>query len=522
MQGLPVWESVGLLLVLLGILVVVHELGHFLAAKRFGIEAPEFGIGFPPRLFTFWKTNGVLQIQGRRLVIPKTMSLPDGLRAGAWVTYKTETRGRREILTALTPVDDPSRSSPSASQVQLLDRGTEFTFNAIPFGGFVRMNEDDSSTAPNAFVSKPAWQRLIVLVAGVTMNFILAVLIFAVLAFWIPPTDFITTTTIASIGAGSPAFQAGLRPNDTIVSVDGVNVRGNRDAMLAQLGPKCNTQVQLGVERLDPKQGVQNLTIPLTPRPYQQLACAVGVGIYVPFGVRVASVAAGSLAAQAGIQPGDFLVKLGDLQTVTQSGVYLYRGETENQLGSYVLNTYRVKTTVPVQVIRDGELVNLKLTVPGKVAEPDKNLGVSFDLNPGQALVESTAQLTAAIQTLPNALKNIAGNIGRGRDPGVVSIVGMTQIVAEATPTGGLPFILNFLGVLSLNLAIFNLLPIPGLDGGRLVFVLTEIITRGRKLDARKEGYIHLAGFVFLLMFMAVVLYFDVSRWLAGRSPFGP
>ncbi len=519
MQGLPVWQSVPLLLILLGILVVVHELGHFLAAKRFRIEAPEFGIGFPPRLWLFWKSEGVVEIQGRRIAVPKNVVLPEGLRAGSWVTYKTETRNGKEYLTSITPTDQESRGLVLASQVQLVDRGTEFTLNAIPFGGFVRMNEDDASTQPNAFVSKPAWQRFIVLIAGVTMNLLLAVIIFALLTYWIPPTSFVTTTTIASVGGGSPALEAGLRAGDTIVSVDGVPVRGDRDAMLRELSPKCNTQVQLGVERIDARRGVENLTLPLTPRPYRDLPCAVGVVIYVPVGVRVAHVAPGSLAEQTGILPGDYLVKVGEFSTVTATGEYIYRGETHDALAKQALDTYRVKTTVPVEVIRDGELVTLRMTIPGKLSPAESDLGFNFDLNPIEAVQESTGQLSAALQTLPNALRDIGSRLGSGRDPGVVSIVGMTQIVAEATPRGGLPFILNFLGVLSLNLAIFNLFPIPGLDGGRIIFVLAEMIMRGRKLDPRKEGIIHLAGFVFLLMFMAVVLYFDVTRLLAGRSP---
>lgn len=519
MQGLPVWQSVPLLLILLGILVVVHELGHFLAAKRFGIEAPEFGVGFPPRLWTFWKTNGVIEIQGRRIIVPKNFTLPEDLRAGSWVTYKTETRQGKEVLTSISPVDDESRGLLIASQVQLVDHGTDFTLNAIPFGGFVRMNEDDTSTQPNAFVSKPAWQRFIVLIAGVTMNFVLAVIIFALLTYWIPPTNFIATTTIASVGGASPALAAGLRAGDTIVSVDGVNVRGDREALLRELTPKCNTEVQLGVERTDTRLGMQNLTIPLTPRQYRELPCAVGVVLYVPAGVRVAQVAPGSLAASAGIVPGDYLVKVGDFSTVTTPGEYVYRGETEAELAKQVTDTYRVKTNALVEIIRDGKLETLRMTIPGRVSAAEGDLGLGFDLNPLEAVQESTAQLSEALQTLPNALRNIASNLGRGQDPGVVSIVGMTQIVAEATPVGGLPFILNFLAVLSLNLAIFNLFPIPGLDGGRILFVLAEMVMRGRKLDPQKEGLIHLAGFVFLLMFMAVVLYFDVTRLIAGRSP---
>jgi regulator of sigma E protease len=162
------------------------------------------------------------------------------------------------------------------------------------------------------------------------------------------------------------------------------------------------------------------------------------------------------------------------------------------------------------------------MTIPGKLDAASSDLGLNFDLDPVTALQQSTGLMGTALQALPNTLRSIASNLGRGRDPGVVSIVGMTQIVAEATPSGGVPWLLYFLGFLSLNLAILNLLPIPGLDGGRLIFVLAEMIMRGRKLDPQKEGYIHLAGFVFLLMFMAVIVYFDVARLLAGRSPFGP
>src|SRR5581483_11239781 len=230
-QMLQTAQGIVLFILVIGILVVVHELGHYLAARRFGVEAPEFGLGFPPRLFTFWKTNGLIQIQGRKIVVPKNFVLPEGVKLGAWVAYKTETQNGKQILTSITPIDEESRGLLHASQVQMLDRGTEFTLNAIPFGGFVRMNEDDASTQPNAFVSKPAWQRFIVLIAGVTMNLLLAVIIFALLTYWIPPTSFVTTTTIASVGGGSPALKAGLRAGDTIVSVDGVPVRGDRDAM---------------------------------------------------------------------------------------------------------------------------------------------------------------------------------------------------------------------------------------------------------------------------------------------------
>lgn len=247
MQALPIWQTVPLFLLIIGILVVVHELGHYLAARRFGVEAPEFGVGFPPRLWTFWKLKGLLEIQGRKIIIPKTFPLPEGLRAGAWVTYKTEQQEGKEILKSIALVDDESRGTVMASQVQLLDRGTEFTLNAIPFGGFVRMNEDDSSTAPNAFVNKPAWQRAIILVAGVTMNFVLAFLVFIALPMMVPQMTLAASTNIVRVNPGSPAANAGLLAGDVVVSVNGADVKGSRQRMANALSSQCGNVVTLGI-----------------------------------------------------------------------------------------------------------------------------------------------------------------------------------------------------------------------------------------------------------------------------------
>jgi len=166
---------------------------------------------------TFWKTGGSIQIQNKKILIPRTFSLPEQVQIGSWVLYKTEEKKGREILTGITPVENEDRSVAMASQVQGLDRGTIFTLNAIPLGGFVRMSGEDDPTAPNAFASKPAWQRAIILVAGVTMNFILAFLVFMVLAVWVPQTAVAATTTIVGVLPNTPAAQADLRVNDTVI-----------------------------------------------------------------------------------------------------------------------------------------------------------------------------------------------------------------------------------------------------------------------------------------------------------------
>lgn len=513
-------QGIVLFIIIIGILVVVHELGHYLAARRFGVEAPEFGIGFPPRLLTFWKTNGLLEIQGRKILIPKKFILPEGVKNGAWVTHRTETQNGKEILTSITPVDDASRGLMHASQVQLLDRGTEFTLNAIPFGGFVRMNEDDSSAAPNAFVNKPAWQRGIILVAGVTMNFILAFLVLILLPMMVPQMVLAANTTIVRVNPGTPAAQAGLSAGDVILSVNGVEVNGSRQKMSSALANNCGKPVELGIERPNPR-GAERFTLSVTPRQADDPPCIIGVAISQDVGAKIASVAPGSLADKAGLRPGDALVRVGDF-TVLPQNTLVNILQDENALAAHVSEHYKVNTIAILRYIRDGEPQQTKITIPAALPVEQANLGLNFHFGLGGAVGEASQQMYNALTSVPRALRDMVNNLSRGNSSGVLGPVGITQVVVEGAPSGGLPFVLTIIAVLSLNLAIFNLLPIPGLDGGRLVFVIAEIIMRGRKLDPRREGYIHLAGFVFLLMLIFVISYFDVTRVLSGKSPFGP
>lgn len=514
-------QSIGLFLIIIGILVIVHEMGHYLAARRFGVEAPEFGIGFPPRLFTFWKTNGLIELQGRKIIVPKKFLLPEGLSAGSWVTYKTREENGKEILTALTPIDESSRGTQIASQVQLLDHGTEFTLNAIPFGGYVRMNEDDTSTSPNAFVTKPAWQRAIILVAGVTMNFILAFLVFIALPMMVPQMTLAANTNIVRVNPGSPAANAGLTAGDVVVSVNGVDVNGSRQRMAAQLANQCGKPVNLGIERPNPRGTAERFEVQVTPRAADDPPCIIGVAISQDVGAKIASVAAGSIADKAGLVPGDSLVRVGDFTALPADSKIGILND-ENVLAAHVSEHYKVRTIAILRYIRDGEPREVKVTIPADIPAAEATLGLSFHFGLVPAIGEASNQMYTALTSVPRAFRDMFANMARGNNSGVVGPVGIVQIVNEGTPDGGLPFFISLVGVLSLNLAIFNLLPIPGLDGGRLIFVIAEMIMRGRKLDPRKEGYIHLAGFVFLLMMIFVISYFDVTRLLSGGSPFGP
>src|ERR1700687_2604567 len=153
-------------LLVLSVLVLVHEVGHFIFARRFGVRVEEFGLGYPPRALTFWRENGMIQLQSKKIRVPRKFVLPPAVQPGSWVVYKTAMENGREGLTAIDPVDAESRGLVAASQVQDLDRGTIYSLNWLPLGGFVRMTGEENPGDPRSFAAAKPWKRAIILVSG--------------------------------------------------------------------------------------------------------------------------------------------------------------------------------------------------------------------------------------------------------------------------------------------------------------------------------------------------------------------
>jgi regulator of sigma E protease len=544
MQALPLPETIALLVVILGILILAHEFGHFVTAKWFGVEAPEFGIGFPPRLLTLWRTGGWIQIQGKKIRIPRDFHLPPGLTsglydgqtpaadasnlasnpiltAGSYVTYETRRENGRLVLTDLNVVPPESADIMLASPVQIIDRGTVFTLNALPFGGFVRMTGEEDPSAPNSLAAKPPWQRAVVLVAGVTMNFILAFIAFTIYATWVPQPAVVETTQVAGVVPDTPAAAADIRMGDTILSVNGANIKNNYDAMVSQIGANCDRPVQIAVARPDPR-GTQTLMLRLAPRMGTEGRCMIGVRITPLLGIRIAQVDSGSIADQLGLRPGDILVRVGDFDLLRPTSTFDQNTRVEQDLAAYVQDHSKVPTTVLVQAARDREPLPLaRLKIPQNIPEQEAGLGMSFHESLTQAMGDSLAQMGDVVVAIPRALGSLASGISHGTTSGdLVGVVGIGQVISAGTPTGGLPFVLDVFALLSVNLAIINVLPFPALDGGRLAFVVLEILRGGRKVDPRKEGLVHLVGFMVLIALILYINLPEIVRILPASLPF--
>ena len=410
-------------LVVLSILALVHEIGHFIFARRFGVRVEEFGLGLPPRAKTLWREHGMIQIQSKKIQIPRKFVVPDAIQPGSWVIYKTEMVNGKDTLTAIDPVDAESRGLTAASQVQDLDRGTIYSLNWLPIGGFVRMTGEENPSDPRSFAAAAPWKRAVILCAGVTMNFLLAVLIFATIAMVGMPKP-IELVSITAVSPNSPAASAGLKAGDRLLSINGTTVQNRLDVSRAAFDTG-GQQITLEVKR-----GVDNVVVNLTPR----VKPPANEG---PIGITM--------------------------------GAQLLRMETVS---------YPIWEAIP--------------------------LGFS------QA-IDTAGQIAGGFSRIARV------GVSPGDVGGPIQIAEITGQAAQA----GLLTLMQFTALLSVNLAILNILPLPALDGGRLVFVVLEMLRRGKRISPQKEGMVHIVGMAILLILMVLISINDVGRIIGRFFPGG-
>jgi len=437
MEALP---TVFYFLVVIGILVLVHELGHFLAAKFFGMRVDRFSIGFPPRAF--------------------------GKKIG----------------------------------------DTDYCVSWVPIGGYVKiagMVDESLDTdfvneepKPWEFRSKPIWQRMIVICAGVVMNILLAIFIFWGIIFYQGKTVK-PVTEIGYVVPESPAAKAGFLTGDVIVDVNGKRATHWEEIENSVYSDALSGNLAVAIRR-DGKSTVVNIAQPLTSEILEG-----GLGLQ-PAGLvaLVTNVETGKPADQAGLKAGDIILDLNG-QDVSfhslQQSVKRYAGKEV---------TFRWK--------REGKTNEARLT-----PSAEGKIGVGFLPMYNGPLENVRYSLLAA---LPEGIKDAWNmswmnlksiyQIFAGRVSLSKSVAGPIMIAKMATRSAeiGVVKFLGFMALLSMNLAILNLLPFPALDGGHAMFLVYEAIFR-REIPSRVKIALQQAGFVLLLVFMAFVLYNDVIRF---------
>jgi regulator of sigma E protease len=352
--------AIPLFLVMFTLIIAVHEFGHYITARLLGMRVLEFAFGFPPRIFAVRRS------------------------------------------------------------------GIDYSVNAIPFGGFVRiLGQDDFAIEqrgagdPGSFTAKPWWAQAIVLAAGVTMNFVLAIVVLTA-AFMIgteAPTDIVR---VAEVAPASPADVAGIQSGDIVRTIDGKEVTRTTD-LRTNIFAHAATPVTIVLDRGGQQVGPLTIVPRATPPENEG-----------PIGVR----------------------------------------------------------------LEDG-------TTPPTALAPPQAFGQALRL---------TGDVVRQIADLPGQLLSRPAN-----EPGPPPVGGPIQIflVTAAVSQLGVAAFLKLIGIISVNLGVLNIIPFPGLDGGRLFFVLLSAALR-RRLSPQVEAAIHAVGFVLLLGLLVVVSVADIRRAAGG------
>jgi len=399
------------------VIILVHEFGHFKAARSVGIKVEEFAIGMGPLIF------------------------------------------RKE------------------------KKGTLYSLRAIPIGGFVRMEgEEEDVKSPTSFSTKTVWQRFVVVAAGAFMNFVLALVLFIIIAF----VYGINGTTIDIMDENSNEYEAGMRSGDKIISINGQKSYIWEDVYY-EISSLDSTYYTAEVER---DGQIKQYKI---ENNYRKL---LGITSTIVDGKTTTTVSPSDMtspAYKAGIKEGDKVIKINDQEVNTWD-------EIIKQI-DLVENNKEVKVTVD----RAGEIINLNIT-------PVEQISVRFNTHVEKSFI--TALASSAYKTVyyiklmfTTIVQLISGRLGSETLGGPVMVISM---VGEASKNGLLS-VLNLAAFISINLGFMNLLPIPALDGSKLVFLLVEKL-RGKAIPAEKEGVVHFVGFVLLISFMIFITYKDILR----------
>ena len=435
-------QNIWWLLVLIGVMILIHELGHYWAARFFDVRVEAFSFGFGPRLFGFRKGE------------------------------------------------------------------TDFRFSAILFGGYVKMAGEqpgeETTSDPRAFSSKPRWQRLIIAFAGPAMNILLAIgLLTGLFMFRFPrAANADEPATIGYVEKNSPAAKGGVREGDLILRIDDVNNPVWEDVALKELA-SAQRPMAVTLER-----GGQRIHATVTPVLDERTGVG-SAGWDDRHQVQIGGVVPGMDAERAGLKRGDIIIGVNGQKVLSTARLHELIRSSE---GKPVEITYRrgneerTATVRPTYSETEGSTGRWMIGV--QLERPVVFTRLGFP----DALRESVRQNVKYASMIYQFLQGI---VERRMSPkSLEGPIRIAQLSGDAAREGPMAFF-GLMAMVSLNLAVFNLLPIPILDGGLILMLLIEMIMR-RDLSLQFKETVFKLGMVFLMLVVVFVLYNDIQKILPG------
>ena len=430
-------------LFVLGVLIFVHELGHFLMARRIGVCVLTFSLGFGPKLVTVKRGD------------------------------------------------------------------TEYCISAIPLGGYVKMageNPEDTRTgAADEFLSKGKWQRFQVLVMGPIMNLLLSVVVMSVVLYQgaqLPAFDQ-QPVVVGGFAENSVGAKAGLKVGDRVVTLDGKPV-ANWDEFAQSIITKAKREVSLGIVR-DGKP-MQVAMVPDAQGKYE----LGDIGIQPVVHPQVEEVNPGQAAQAAGLQKGDVIVGVGAVNNISYEDLIKTIRSSENKpLEFHIRRADRLMTlTVTPQLKGEQAMIGATLhQLEMRTVDPGPLEAVKLSFQKNYEWTRMIFQTLGGLFTRETSVKQLMGPVA------------IADLSGTAAHAGWIP-LFTLMAMISLNLGLLNLMPIPVLDGGHVFILALEGLAR-RDFSMKVKEKMLLAGFVLLVMLMVTVIYNDLMRiqWIEKLVP---
>ena len=445
---MTVFASIISFILILLPLIIFHEFGHYFSARFFKIKVLEFGFGFPPKLFSIWSGKNSLFIEKQLLEKYKNFSPKKYLFVKTKLIYNQLSvediyDSKKEIPLSLNK-DIIEISSHYYENGKIYFKEMQWSFNLLPLGGFVRPFGEEDSDHPESFFIKKPYERLIVLISGVIINFLLPFLLFFV-AFLLPGQIQKSDLIIMEVIKNSPAYNSGLKSGDKILSVNGRSVN-DMSSLQKNITSSLGEDIEIKIER-----GIPNVFSDSWEEKFYYN---------------------------------------GDIKYFSSKP----RWNPPEGQGALGISIYSSNPT----------RIDPGYGVIGSIKESFFSVIQLFDLS-------------------INSIKAmIAGSTNpQFSGPSAVGPVGISQItgqiaVAEIKLKDKIMIFVELTSILSLSLAVINLLPIPALDGGRILFVLIEILRNGKKVSPDKERLVHGMGFIFMLTLLFIITAQDIIRIYQG------
>jgi regulator of sigma E protease len=443
------FESFWWLLVLIGVMIIVHELGHYWAARFFDVKVEAFSFGFGPRLFGFRKGE------------------------------------------------------------------TDFRFSLILLGGYVKMAGEqigeEGAADPRSLLAKPRWQRMIIAFAGPAMNIILSVgILTGLFMIHYEKVPLQNSPVVGYVIPDSAAAKAGIQEGDRIVRVDRIENPNWHDIQLREIDD-TNATMSLGFEHQGKRSDV-TIDLPASERTHFGFA-----GMVEQRDIVIADFGDGpNPSRDAGLKIGDMLKTVNGVPI--RSVLHL----------SHVVSTSNGKP-VEIDFVRNGVDQKVMVTPQWTHSKGEANDRWMVGILPAERYEVVKLSLPEAFQesvsrNAENAgliYRYLEGMIERRFSPKQMDgPIGIAVIARKAAKLGPLAFF-DLMTMVSLNLAIFNLLPIPILDGGVILMLLIEMIRR-QDLSIQFKEAVFKAGFAFLMMVVVFVIYNDISKQRTDSAAIQP